>query len=199
MRWGGAFNFGPARSRLVVSAYTAPRRELRLLRRSGAGHRAAPRAKTALGVEQWLNLRPDVLTEFRTGSQPFRFWLEWDRGTMNPRDLAVKFDAYRQFVASREWARERSQLPRLLCVAPDIAQERRMQRVAQIRLSQPPGPAVWTTTEVLLQANGPLAPIWMQVTFQWNQPDKAGVVRRCNAFGEDGRGKGWEEAVYQLG
>jgi hypothetical protein len=53
-------------------------------------------------VEQWLNLRPDVLTEFRTGSQPFRFWLEWYRGTMNVRDLVVKFDAYRQFVASRE-------------------------------------------------------------------------------------------------
>jgi hypothetical protein len=62
------------------------------------------------------------LSEFRAGSQPLRFWLEWDRGTMNVRELAVKFDAYQQYISSREWARERSSLPRLLCVAPDIAQ-----------------------------------------------------------------------------
>jgi hypothetical protein len=29
-----------------------------------------------------------------TGSQHFHFWLEWDRGTMNVRDLAVKFSSY---------------------------------------------------------------------------------------------------------
>ncbi len=147
--------------------------------------------------EQWHNLRPDALAEFRAGSQMFRFWLEWDRGTMNVRDLAVKFDAYQQYISSGEWARERSSLPRLLCVAPDIAQERRMQRVAQTRLTQTPRPVVWTTTEVLLQAKGPIAPIWMQVTFQRNQPDKASVVRRCNVFDENAGGKGREEAVYQ--
>ena len=116
---------------------------------------------------------------------------------MNTRDLAVKFDAYRHYVSSGEWAQERSRLPRLLCVAPDIAQERRMQRVAQARLTQTPRLGVWTTTEVLLQANGPSASIWMQVTFQRNQPDKASVVRRCNVFDENAGGKGREEAVYQ--
>jgi len=55
--------------------------------------------------EQWHNLRPDAQAEFRAGSQPFRFWLEWDRGTMNVRDLALKFDAYRHFVSSGEWRR----------------------------------------------------------------------------------------------
>ncbi len=147
--------------------------------------------------EQWHNLRPDAQAEFRAGSQPFRFWLEWARGTMNVRDLALKFDAYRHFVSSGEWAQERSRLPRLLCVAPDIAQELRMQRVAQARLTQTPRLGVWTTTGVLLQANGPSAPIWMQVTFQRNQPDKASVVRRCNVFDENAGGKGREEAVYQ--
>jgi hypothetical protein len=116
---------------------------------------------------------------------------------MNARDLAVKFDAYRHYAASREWAQERSPLPRLLCVAPDIAQERRMQRVAQARLTQPPRPAVWTTTEILVRAEGPIAPIWMPVAFQQSQPDKASAVRRCNAFDEDVRGKGREEAVSQ--
>ena len=76
-----------------------------------------------------------------------RFWLEWDRGTMNARDLAVKFTSYAHSIDSREWAREDARLPRLLCVAPDIAQERRMHRMAQARLTSPPGLVIWTTTE----------------------------------------------------
>ena len=96
--------------------------------------------------EQWYNLRPDALAEYRMGQQHMRFWLEWDRGTMNVRDLAVKFTSYAHYIASREWAREYSMLPVLVCVAPDIAQERRMQRVAQARLTSPAGLMVWTTT-----------------------------------------------------
>jgi hypothetical protein len=55
--------------------------------------------------EQWYNLRPDALAEYHVGSQPMRFWLEWDRGTMNVRDLSVKFTSYAQYTDSREWAR----------------------------------------------------------------------------------------------
>ena len=88
--------------------------------------------------------------------------LEWDRGTMNVRDLAIKFTSYAQYIASREWARERSMLPRLFCVVPDIAQERRMKRVAQAKLNHVSGLEVWTTTEVLFPEKGPLAPIWLQ-------------------------------------
>jgi hypothetical protein len=103
-------------------------------------------------------------------------------GTMNTRDLAVKFDAYRHYVSSGEWAQERSSLPRLLCIAPDIAQERRMHRVVLGRLTHAVGPAVWTTTEVLLKANGPIAPIWMQVTSQSNEPAQVSDGRRSNVF-----------------
>lgn len=42
----------------------------------------------------------------------------------------------------------------------DIAQERRVQRVAQAKLARIPGLVLWTTTEVLLNERGPLAPIW---------------------------------------
>jgi Replication-relaxation len=104
--------------------------------------------------EQWYNLRPDALAEYHVGSQPMRFWLEWDRGTMNVRDLSVKFTSYAQYTDSREWARGVSKLPVLICVAPDIAQERRMQRVAQARLAEASGLALWTTTEVLLNEHG---------------------------------------------
>ncbi len=119
--------------------------------------------------EQWYNLRPDALAEYRVGPKQLRFWLEWDCGTMNVRDLAIKFTSYAHYVASREWAREHSMLPVLLCVAPDIAQERRMQRVAQARLTHTPGVVVWTTTGVLLNEQGPLAPIWLQGISQRRQ------------------------------
>jgi hypothetical protein len=109
---------------------------------------------------------------------------------MNARDLAVKFNAYQQYISSREWARERSSLPRLLSVAPDIAQERRMHRVAQGSVTHPPELAMWTTTEVLLKAHGPIAPIWMQLSSQWNQPGKASERHRCDVFETRTGGKG---------
>jgi protein involved in plasmid replication-relaxation len=115
---------------------------------------------------QWYNLRPDALAEYRIGSRQVRFWLEWDRGTMNVRDLAIKFASYAQYIASREWANEHSALPRIVCVVPDIAQERRMHRVAQTRLVHIRGVEVWTTTEELLNEHEPLVSIWSRCTPQ---------------------------------
>ena len=130
--------------------------------------------------EQWYNLKPDALAEYRMGQQRTRFWLEWDRGTMNVRDLAVKFTSYASYIASREWARERSMLPVLICVAPDIAQERRMQRVVLARITSPFGLVVWTTTRVLLNKQGPLAPIWLQSRLQSCQVAQSGSsLREC--------------------
>jgi len=130
--------------------------------------------------EQWYNQRPDALAEYRMGLQRMRFWLEWDRGTMNVRDLSVKFTSYAHYIASREWTRECSMLPVLACVAPDIAQERRVQRVAQTRLTQSAGLVVWTTTEVLLNEHGPLAPIWLQCRPQSSQAAPTGsMLRQC--------------------
>ena len=104
--------------------------------------------------EQWYNLRPDALAEYRVGQQYLRFWLEWDRGTMNVLDLTIRFASYAHYLASREWAKECSMQPALVCVAPDIAQERRVQRVAQARLIQCTRLEVWTTTEVLFPEHG---------------------------------------------
>jgi len=132
--------------------------------------------------EQWFNLRPDALAEYRVGTQRMRFWLEWDRGTMNVRDLVIKFTSYAQYIASREWAREHSMLPMLICVAPDIAQERRMQRVAQAKLTHVSGLVMWTTTEVLLNELGPLAPIWLQGIPQCNQTEQLNGSLRQHVF-----------------
>src|ERR1700693_125491 len=101
---------------------------------------------------------------------------------MNVHDLAVKFTSYAYYLASREWARERSMLPVLICIAPDIAQERRLQRVALARLTSSPGLVVWTTTEVLLNKQGPLAPIWLQRRPQSSQTAVAqpgSALRQC--------------------
>ena len=44
--------------------------------------------------EQSYNLRPNALAEYRVGLQRMRFWLEWNRGAMNVRDLTIKFTSY---------------------------------------------------------------------------------------------------------
>jgi Replication-relaxation len=137
--------------------------------------------------EQWYNFRPDALAEYRIGSQHVRFWLEWDRGTMNVRDLSIKFTAYEHFVTSREWVREDARVPRLFCVVPDIAQEKRVRRVAHARLTHTSGLVVCTTTEVLLNEHGPLAPIWLLGTQGCDQGGLTGSVQRY----------GWSQLISQ--
>ena len=80
---------------------------------------------------------------------------------MNVCDLAIKFTSNASYIDLREWVRVGPTLPRLFCVAPDIAQERRIQRVAKARLTSTPGVVLCTTIEVLLNELGPLAPIWL--------------------------------------
>jgi hypothetical protein len=151
---------------VAVRAYAAYGRHLRLLRRAGSVCQAAPEQclcwwetgsvcerRYRVG-EQWHNLRPDALAEFRAGSQPFRFWLEWDRGTMKGRDLGVKFRSYAHYLAPREWAREQTALPKLFVVAPEIAQERRIHRVAQASLANISGLIIWTTTAGCCESRG---------------------------------------------
>ncbi len=133
--------------------------------------------------ERWYNLRPDALAEYCMeggrgrdskresgsggsggsggGRKRIRFWLEWDRGTMNVRDLTLKFSTYARYAASREWAREKTALPLLLCVVPDIAQEKRITRVAQATLAHTQELQMYSTTAPQLRDRGPLAPIWL--------------------------------------
>jgi hypothetical protein len=132
--------------------------------------------------EQWYNFRPDARASYRIGQQHLRFWLEWDRGTMNGRDLAIKFASYAHYLASREWARESLQLPAFVCVAPDIAQERRLQRGAQARLAPVRGFGLWTTTEVLMKESGPLAPIWLEGMLQSSQGSEPDGSHRQRVF-----------------
>lgn len=104
---------------------------------------------------------------------------------MNARDLGVMFASYAQYLASREWVYEHSALPRLVCVAPDFAQEKRMHRVAQAGLAHIRGVEVWTVTEVLLHEHGPLAPIWSRSIPQQHRQSTHPIdsLRQCLFIG----------------
>jgi Replication-relaxation len=111
---------------------------------------------------------PDAAFAYRREQQTTRAVLEWDSGSMAGRDLAIKLCAYRRYVASRAWLSESPVLPRLLFVAPDPGQERRIQRVAQGLLADSTL-AIYTTTATRLAEQGPLSPIWWLM-----QPDSSG-------------------------
>jgi hypothetical protein len=87
--------------------------------------------------EQWYNVRLDALEEYRIGQQQIHFWFEWDLGTINERDLAIKVFSYAHYIASREWTRVCSLFPVLVCVASN-GKERRLICVAQTRLTHAP-------------------------------------------------------------
>jgi hypothetical protein len=114
--------------------------------------------------EKTYRFRPDAQATVQLDSRAFRFGLEWDRGTMTPKDLRIKFATYAIYLASREWASSSPFLPAILCVTPDIAQERRLTEAAQARLVQVPSALfLYTTTASLLLTQGILHPIWRPV------------------------------------
>jgi len=102
---------------------------------------------------------------------------------MNVRDLAVKFSSYAHYLSSREWVRECSLLPVLVCVAPDIAQERRMVRVAQTRLTHTPGLMLFTTSEELVNEYGTRAGIWSKQISLHSHAGQVHGLRRQSLFG----------------
>jgi hypothetical protein len=136
--------------------------------RALVGNRRALCALLSRFQEAWYSIRPDAIAECEGGSQmserPWRFWLEWDRGTMHQRDLQRKMSSYARYLTSREWAREHPVPPTLLCVVPDIAQERSLAQIALSRLQNcPVHVALYLTTRSLLLTAGIRAAIWRQV------------------------------------
>ena len=131
--------------------------------------------------EQTYRFRPDALATVQLGPRAFRFWLEWDRGTMTPKNLRQKFATYAMYLASREWARSSPYLPALLCVAPDIGQENQLGKAAlQTLVHVPAGFLVYTTTAPLLLTRGIFGPIWRQVEVQEHQSVSAPSAERAS-------------------
>lgn len=103
---------------------------------------------------------------------------------MNARDLAVKFISYAHYIALREWANEDMKMPELICVAPDVAQEQRIKRVACKKLSHASGLVMWTTMAASLNVYGPLAPIWSPIRTQDDGPAQVSDLQRQSLFDE---------------
>jgi hypothetical protein len=121
--------------------------------------------------EKTYHFKPDALASVRLGERGWRFWLEWDRGTMMVRDLETKWATYAAYLTSREWATSTTAPPRLVCVVPEIAQERRVQKVACALLAHLPNLHLLTTTASLLMRQGILAPIWQPVDLSGKLPE----------------------------
>ncbi len=119
---------------------------------------------------RWYSFQPDACAEYQiAGLSAFRFWLEWDQGTMNVRDLERKFTNYAAYLDAREWSREHLTLPMLLFVVPDIDQERRVSRCARDVLPDAKL-HLYTTTRELIRSQGLDAPIWRRAILQATRP-----------------------------
>ncbi|HEY7341298.1 MAG TPA: replication-relaxation family protein [Ktedonobacterales bacterium] len=119
---------------------------------------------------RWHHLRPDGAGCFRADAKLFRFWLEWDQGSMNLSDLTRKFMSYYTYLASGAWREAFDRVnPHLLVVVQSFGQLRRMQRAAATASASYKSPSGGVSTLPLkasitlagrLDESGPLAPIW---------------------------------------
>ena len=109
----------------------------------------------------WHAVRPDGAGEYQAGQRRLRFWLEWDRGTMNRRDLTVKFAAYEHYIRSREWRTDgNTPLPFLLIVTADEGQETRIGAALNATLAPGTALPIRITQRMLLADPGLRGPIW---------------------------------------
>lgn len=114
--------------------------------------------------EKIYRFRPDAHAAVQIGGRAFRFWLEWDRGTMTPQDLRIKFATYAMYLVSREWASSSPSLPILLCIAPHRGQEQRLAEAALLCLKGVPAAfRMYTTTAGRFVVQGILAAIWQPI------------------------------------
>jgi Fe2+ or Zn2+ uptake regulation protein len=148
-----------------------------------AFHQALPEATGDMHVAWWetgrscfrtyhyhgvqRNLRPDAELEliWQIEGMPryLRLWLEYDRGTMNRRDLERKMQAYADYWQSKAWASEgRTALPSLLFIVPDTQQESRVREAAQEKLSGV-HLHLLVTTAAHLNTYTPYGRIWRQI------------------------------------
>ena len=119
----------------------------------------------------WHSIRPDGAGCYQSGATRFRFWLEWDQGSMNLSNLIRKFVTYYTFLASGAWRETLDRaIPHLIIVVQSFGQLQRMRKAIEIayadHFSHVGGPTAWgsfhasTTLADRLNKEGPLAPIW---------------------------------------
>ncbi len=106
-------------------------------------------------------LTPDGAAEVIFGERSVRAHIEIDRGTERRPWLEAKVRRYLKYQAGRAGADQFH----ILFVVPGAAREVSVQRAAEsaLRWAYRPTPKVWTTTNALVAADGPLGPVWARV------------------------------------
>ncbi len=106
-------------------------------------------------------LTPDGAAEVRLGERTVRAHVEIDRGTERRPWLEAKVQRYLKYQAGRAGADQFH----ILFVVPGAAREAAVQKAAAsaIRWAYRPAPQVWTTTNALITAHGPLGRVWARV------------------------------------
>jgi hypothetical protein len=106
-------------------------------------------------------LTPDGTAEVRLGDRTVRAYIEVDRGTERRPWLEAKIQRYLRHQGGRLGA---DQL-HILFIVPDATREAAVRKAASsaLRWADRPAPQVWTTTNALVTAHGPLGPIWARV------------------------------------
>jgi hypothetical protein len=131
----------------------------------------AARSQRDCALVEWRNaaacahgrLRPDGYGVLRLGQRDYGFFLEFDRGTVRPAPLRVKFTAYHRYLASARAARDFDGPPSILVVtAGPAAEDRVVDAVLAAEVGQPRRlPLLVTTVDFLIAADGgPFDPIW---------------------------------------
>jgi len=139
-----------------------------------AGLAAAARVDPRGGqLVEWRNalacargrLRPDGYGLLRLRGRDYGFFLEFDRGTMRPRELRAKFSAYHRYRASRRAARDFDRFPTVLVVTVGPGAEDRLAdaiAAADSGAATPLAALLTTTPWIEAHPAGALGPIWRQ-------------------------------------
>lgn len=109
---------------------------------------------------------PDGYGVFRLGDRGYRFFLEVDMDTVHGRSLERKAESYYIFRRSREFVEHGFAFPSLLVVTTTLGRARSVLSTFD-RVAGWLGVGVlplYVTTQQLMTAEGPLAPIWLTAT-----------------------------------
>jgi DNA-binding MarR family transcriptional regulator len=121
-------------------------------------------------------LLPHGMGEYQAHRR-LRFWLDWQEGWSHVSSLQQTLTGYATTLRAPQWREGKPQF--LLIVCPDSIREHQLWRLLS---SFSPGLRVCATTRELLQACGPLAPIWQvagrgSTRYDWSTPGLSGEER----------------------
>ena len=206
VRWNGLAGGGPAtpvgtRASLLAAAlhtlgveafFADLARRARLAARRGADEGLVEWRNAAACARTWF--RPDGYLVYRRGDDRHAAFLEYDRGTMGPRDWGQKLGAYLAYRDGDRSRRDYDGFPALLIVvAADEAHDASASEAATegviaeelhtLAIGRAPLPTLLTTaTRLAADPAGPLGPVWREADAahrrHWLRPGRSLMPER---------------------